>query len=200
MPAWIAATSPEESGFRQSTPVASPAKPCPSCLIDMLKTALQSYCGSPRAPSDFNQSRRQRRSVASLVAAEYRVGLAGPSRPPPQAAVWVCRPSIASAFGGERPADPVAQRLAHHEVEIAALQPRQFLGKQGHALPPGAEHAGDVGAPEHPLGTEGVEAAVQMRMQASEWIVVLGVARLAGRLDHDVRVRGERQQLRLEAI
>src|SRR5713101_7738657 len=87
--------------------------------------------------------------------------------------------SIASASGAgsEGPADPVAQGLPHDEVEVAALQPRQFLGEQGHALPPGARHAGDVRAPEHPLGTERVETAVQMRMQTAERIFVLGVAR-----------------------
>src|SRR5436189_3967698 len=122
MPAWIAATSPEESGFRQSTPVTSPAKPCPGCLIDTLKTGLQSYCGSPREPDDFNQTRRQRRSVGSLAAVEYRVNFSRSVDPRrPQAAVWICRPSIASAFGRERPGDPVAQGLAHHEVEVAAL-------------------------------------------------------------------------------
>src|SRR6266478_7030281 len=48
---------------------------------------------------------------------------------------------IASLFAacGEWPADPVAQGFAHHEFEVTALQPRQLLGEQGHALPPGAQ-------------------------------------------------------------
>src|SRR6266478_1776163 len=86
--------------------------------------------------------------------------------------------SIASGFGagGERPADPVAQGVAHDEFAVAALQPWQLIGEQGHALPPGARHSGDVSAPEHPLGTEGVETAVQVRMQAAEGVFVLGIA------------------------
>src|ERR1700730_13179456 len=82
--------------------------------------------------------------------------------------------SIASPLaGGKWPADPVAQGLPHDEVEVAALQPRQLLGEQGHALPPRARHAGDVRAPEHSLGTERVETAMQVRMQAAERVVVL---------------------------
>jgi len=80
------------------------------------------------------------------------------------------------------------------------LEPRQFLGEHRHALPPRARHPGDVGAPEHPRGAEGVKAAVQMLMKAAERIGVLGVAHLTGRLDRDIRVFGERQQLRLESI
>lgn len=37
---------PPSSGLRQSTPVTSPAKPCPSCLIDTLKRIPRSYCRS----------------------------------------------------------------------------------------------------------------------------------------------------------
>src|SRR6516164_8420995 len=69
------------------------------------------------------------------------------------------RAAPASGDGRKRPADPVAQGLAHDEVEVAAFEPRQFLGEQGYALAPGARHAGDVGAPEHALGAEGVETA-----------------------------------------
>src|SRR6267378_86892 len=86
--------------------------------------------------------------------------------------------SIASplAVGGKWPADPVAQGLPHDEVEVAAFEPRQLFGEQGHALPPRARHAGDVRAPEHPLGAERVETAVQVRMQTAERVFVLGVA------------------------
>jgi hypothetical protein len=49
--------------------------------------------------------------------------------------------SASAAPGG--PVDPVAQGLAHDEFEVAALEPRQLLGKQGHALPPGARHRSD---------------------------------------------------------
>ncbi len=49
-------------------------------------------------------------------------------------------------------------------------------------------------------GPKASKTAAQMRMQAGERIGVLGVARLAGRLDRHVRILGERQQFRLEAI
>jgi hypothetical protein len=78
--------------------------------------------------------------------------------------------ALASGAGRKRLAKPVAQGFAHDEVEVAALEPRQFLGEQGQALPPQARHPGDVSAPEHPLGTEGVETAMQMRMQAADWL------------------------------
>src|SRR5258708_1778140 len=45
----MAVTSSDESGFRQPTPFTSPAKPCRSCLIAMLKRLLHSYCGAPWA-------------------------------------------------------------------------------------------------------------------------------------------------------
>src|SRR5580693_6941060 len=57
---------------------------------------------------------------------------------------------------GKRPADPVAQGFAHDQLEVA------FLGEHRHALPPGTRHPRDVGAPEHPIRTERVEAAVQV--------------------------------------
>jgi hypothetical protein len=50
-------------------------------------------------------------------------------------------------------------------------------------LPPGTGHPRDVGAPEHPIRTERVEAAVQVLMEAAERIGVFRVAGLTGRLD-----------------
>ena len=60
---------------------------------------------------------------------------------------------IAGAQAGTRQPSQL-HGFAHDQLEIAALQSRQFFGEQRHALPPGAWHPGDVGAPEHPLGTE----------------------------------------------
>src|SRR5271169_6908030 len=57
---------------------------------------------------------------------------------------------------GQFPADPVADRAAHHQLEIAALEPRHLLGEHRHALLPRARHAGDVGAPEAALRPEGL--------------------------------------------
>jgi hypothetical protein len=52
----------------------------------------------------------------------------------------------------------------------------------------------------HPLGTEGVETALQMRTEAAERVFVLGVAGLPGRRDRNVRVFGQSQQFRLQTI
>src|SRR5215831_18175224 len=50
--------------------------------------------------------------------------------------VWGAPMASAYGAGREWPADPVAQGLAHDEPEVAALEPRQFLGEQCRALPP----------------------------------------------------------------
>src|SRR5262245_36708850 len=54
------------------------------------------------------------------------------------------------------PVEPVAHGTPHHQLQIAAREPRQLFREHRHALPPGAGHAGDVGAPEQPLRAEGV--------------------------------------------
>src|SRR5438270_9323936 len=95
------------------------------------------------------------------------------------ASALLALPTVSAlAASGKGPADPVAQGLPHDELEVTTLQPRQFLGEQSHALAPGARHSGDVGAPEHPLRTECIETAMQVRMQAAEGIFVFGVAGL----------------------
>src|SRR5258708_16370792 len=122
-----------------------------------------------------------RRSVQLLFALTYdRFGASAVLR---KRSVLGGSKASASGAGSEGRTDPVAQGLPHDEVEVAALEPRQLLGEQGHALPPGARHPGDVGAPEHSLGTEGVKTALQVRMQAAERVVVLGIACLPRRLD-----------------
>src|SRR6478609_7808832 len=55
-------------------------------------------------------------------------------------------PRCASA-GARRPADPVADRLAHHQLQVAAAEPGQFLGEHRHAFAVAAGHAG-VSRPE----------------------------------------------------
>ena len=55
------------------------------------------------------------------------------------------------------PADPVAQRAAHDEIEVVALEKRHLLGEHRHAFLPRARHAGDVGAPEAALRAEGLD-------------------------------------------
>src|SRR5215469_14397486 len=95
----------------------------------------------------------------------------------------------------ERPAEPVADRAAHHELAVLAGEPRQLLGEQGHALPPRARHARDVGAPEHAGGAEGVVDAPQVVVDVAIGIGLARVARRAGGLDRHVRVAGEREHL-----
>ncbi|HEX3414728.1 MAG TPA: hypothetical protein VHT00_23755, partial [Stellaceae bacterium] len=67
---------------------------------------------------------------------------------------------------------------------------RQFLGEHRYALRPGTGHPRDVGAPEHPIRTERVGAAVQL-MEAAERIGVFRIAGLTGRLDRDVGASGK---------
>src|SRR5919197_426589 len=59
--------------------------------------------------------------------------------------------------GGAFPAEPVADGVAHHQLLVAALQPGQFFREHRHALPVGAGHAGNVGAPEAALRTKSVK-------------------------------------------
>src|SRR5215831_11889963 len=113
---------------------------------------------------------------------------------------FISRALLSPRSGGTAPAHPVAHRFSHDELEVAVLEPRQLLGENRHTLPPRARHPGDVGAPEHPLGAERVKAAMQVLVKAAEGIRVLGVPYLTGRFDRDVRVFGERPQLRLKPV
>src|SRR5262245_19393544 len=60
------------------------------------------------------------------------------------------------------PSEPVTDRPAHDQLEIAALQPGQLFREQRYARTPRARHARDVGAPEPARGAEGVVEAVQV--------------------------------------
>src|SRR3546814_14382160 len=66
------------------------------------------------------------------------------------------------------PVDPVAQRLAHHELEVASLQEGKLLREHGDAFAIGARHPGDVGSPEAPLRHEGVEDALDVVMDVPD--------------------------------
>src|SRR6267142_4483050 len=79
------------------------------------------------------------------------------------------------------PGQPVADRPAHDQVEVAAPQPGQLFSEQRHALTPRARHARDVGAPEPARGTEGVVEAVQIVVNVAKRVGLIGVARRAGR-------------------
>src|SRR5437763_17210683 len=73
------------------------------------------------------------------------------------------------------PAPPAAARLAHDELEVTPLEPRQLLGEHRHALLPGAGHLADVGAPGHPVRPNGVVALPQIGVQGRKRI---GLARI----------------------
>src|SRR5207244_5360884 len=87
----------------------------------------------------------------------------------------ICVPRRSKRSAGKAPAHPVAQGFAHDQLEIAALQPGQLLGEHRHALPPGTGHPRNVGAPEHPIRTERVEAAAEVLVEAAERIRIFGV-------------------------
>src|SRR5215472_10362797 len=68
-----------------------------------------------------------------------------------------CRRARASGrLSGAPPAEPVGDRLPHHQILVATLEPWQLFGEHRHALPVRARHAGDVGAPEAALRAERV--------------------------------------------
>src|SRR5690349_15259060 len=100
--------------------------------------ALSVHDGCRRAAATLSPVR-----VDPKARARDNAGFSGGSlvkRPTPE--LRVSRPR------GTLPAQPVDDTLAHDAFEVAAFQPRQFLGEHRHALPVAAWHAGDVGAPE----------------------------------------------------
>src|SRR5688572_10071461 len=93
------------------------------------------------------------------------------------------------------PPHEIAQRAAHHELEVLAFEPWQLFGEHRHALFPRARHARDVGAPEHALRPESVEDLLQVFVDVAVGVRLARVARRAGGLDGDVRVFREREEL-----
>src|SRR6516225_7574275 len=76
------------------------------------------------------------------------------------------------------PAEPVADRAAHHELEVAAFEPRHLFGEHHHALAPRARHAGNVGAPEAALRPERLDDLLRVFVDVA---VGVGFARVTGR-------------------
>src|SRR5262245_63399549 len=93
------------------------------------------------------------------------------------------------------PPEPVADRASHPQLEVAAPEPRQLLGEQGHALAPRAGHARDVGPPEPARGAEGVIELLELVVHVAERVGLIGVARRAGGLHGYVGILRERQHL-----
>src|SRR6516225_7502307 len=71
--------------------------------------------------------------------------------------------------------DPVAQGAAHHQLEVAAFEPRHLLGEHRRALPPGTGHSRDVGAPEAALRPEGLDDLLRVLVDVS---IGVGLAHL----------------------
>src|SRR5215472_4051818 len=94
------------------------------------------------------------------------------------------------------PLEPVTDRLAHDQFEVAALQPGQLSREQRDALTPRAGHARDVGTPKPARGAEGVVEAVQIVVDVAERVGLVGIARCARCLHRDVGIFGEREHLR----
>src|SRR5262245_51092868 len=111
------------------------------------------------------------------------------------AADYTWNDSIADPSISSIPAQPVTDRAAHDQLEVAALEPRQLLGEQRHALTPRAGHARDVRAPEEARGAERVVEPVQIVVDVRERIGAPGVARRPGGLHRDVGVSRERDHL-----
>src|SRR6202035_3111519 len=114
---------------------------------------------------DRRESARRRMRVKATTRSDID-GAADPDRR------WLRRRNL--------PADPVAERLAHHQFQVGALQPGQFLAEQCHALAPRTMHAGDVGAPEHASRAERVEDTMQWVVYGAERILVQRTAGLTG--------------------
>src|SRR4029453_17762150 len=94
------------------------------------------------------------------------------------------------------PSQPVADRPAHDQLEVAALQPGQLFREQRHARTPRARHARYVGAPEPARRAEGVVEAVQIVMDVAKRVRLIGVARRAGRLHRAVWILREGEHVR----
>src|SRR5262249_61108469 len=91
-----------------------------------------------------------------------------PTRSPP------LPPQLGGGGGGEGqasarqfPAEPVADRAAHDELEVTAFEPGHLLGEHRHALPPGTWHAGDVGAPEAAVRSESLDDLLRVFMDVA---------------------------------
>src|SRR5262249_35797600 len=86
------------------------------------------------------------------------------------------------------PSEPVTDRAAHDQLEVAALEPGQLFREQRDALTPRARHARDVGAPEPARGAEGVVEPVQVVVDVAKRVGLVGIARRPRRLHRDVGI------------
>src|SRR5206468_2276639 len=147
-------------------------------------------------------SSRRSPAPASISATDFSVGgtTGSPSVQPRSKYASIRLAGSESAIddpsgGRALPAEPVDDGAAHHPLEIAALQPRQFLGEHRYALTVRARHAGDVRAPERALRPERLEDLAQIAVDVLVGIGLARVARRARHLDRDVGVLREREHV-----
>src|SRR5947199_46763 len=93
-----------------------------------------------------------------------------------------CKASPTTASPWPLPVEPCTQSAAHDELLVGLRQPLQLLREHRHALPPGARHARDVGAPEHALGAKGIIDLADVRVNIAIGIRLARVARRSGGL------------------
>src|SRR3989442_6849661 len=108
---------------------------------------------------------------------------------------WRTVSRLVSSGARPLPTQPRAERPSHDQLLVAGRQPRQLLGEQRHALTPRARHPRDVGAPEHPVGAEGIVDLPEVAVDVAERIGLARVARRSRRLDGDVRMLREREHV-----
>src|SRR5208282_5975903 len=164
-----------------------------------------------RKPSLLSNSAPPRRAAAlpkrpNCILLTLRCGQRQP-HPPAGAGPSLPRIDVASTGegwgGGEYreglsralPAEPVADRLPHHELLVATLEPRQLFGEHRHALPVGARHAGDVRTPKAALRAERVIDLADVFVDVAIGVRLARIARRPRELDRDIGIFGERQHL-----
>src|SRR5712692_7866326 len=115
-----------------------------------------------------------------------------------EAAVPACPKSADTSGLSESrmlPADPLADRPPHDQFLVAALEPRQLVGEHRDALPVAARHPGDVGAPEAPRRTEGVENLADVLVDVAIRVGLARIARRTRQLDRDIGTLGDGEHL-----
>src|SRR5712691_9855061 len=109
------------------------------------------------------------------------------------------RPKSADASGLSEcrmlPADPLADRAPHDQFLVGSLEPRQLVGEHRDALPVAARHPGDVGPPEAPRRTEGVENLPDVLVDVAIRVGLARIARRARQLDCDIGTLGDGEHL-----
>src|SRR5436190_16748655 len=117
-----------------------------------------------RNPSLLSNSQLPRRAAALPKRPNFMIlpFIVATDRAKPAPGRWA--PALADRARRPLPPKPCAHRFSHYEFHVASLEPGQFLREHSHALPVRTRHAGNVGAPEAPPWTEGVEYLLKIRV------------------------------------